>query len=139
MKYLLHLDDKNLETVDTKQRLLHSIRENPLRKRNAINISGKLGLRQKDTADLLGMSFRTYQRKKLTDEISPVAAENMIKLAELYEVGLNAFDQDIQSLIVWLNSPVAGLNNEKPIGLLSSAMGIELVKDELLRIEYGIY
>lgn len=88
---------------------------------------------------MIGVSVRTYQRQKRTANISYAASENVLKLAELYEIGLNAFDNNEESFANWLNSPVPAINNEKPIGLLSSNLGIDLVKEELLRIEYGIY
>mgnify|MGYP000353694700 FL=1 len=67
------------------------------------------------------------------------ASENVVKLAELYEIGLSAFDNNSESFVTWLDSPIPALNNDKPIHLLSSSLGIDLVKEELLRIEYGVY
>lgn len=104
-----------------------------------LHISHKLCLQQKDTAKLIGVSVRTYQRQKRTAPITNAASENVLKLAELYEVGVTAFDNNEESFMTRLNSPIPALNNEKPIGLLSSSLGIDLIKEELLRIEYGIY
>jgi putative toxin-antitoxin system antitoxin component (TIGR02293 family) len=96
-------------------------------------------LQQKDTAELIGVSVRNYPRQKRTANITNAASENMIKLAELYEAGMTTFDNDEESLLTWLNASVPALSNERPIDLLSSNLGIDLVKDELLRIEHGIY
>jgi len=139
MKYLQHLGETSLMAIDSRHGLWHAIRQHPLKKRHVIFIATKLGLQQKDTAELIGMSVRTYQRQKSTANITNAASENVIKLAELYETGLTTFDRDEDSFHTWLNATVPALNNEKPIDLLSSNLGIELVKDELLRIEYGIY
>lgn len=125
--------------VDSRQELWHALQQKPLKKRHVIFITDKMGVQQKEAADLIGMSVRTYQRLEKTADLTPAASENVVKLAELYEVGLHAFDDNAESFITWLTSPIPALNNERPITLLSSNLGIDLVKDELLRIEYGIY
>lgn len=139
MKFLEHLGESGLKNVDSKQRLYHVIRERPLKKKHVAHISHKLGLQQKETAELIGVSVRTYQRQKNTTPITNAASENVLKLAELFQAGLNAFDNDESAFITWLNSPIPALDNETPIHMLSSSFGIDLVKEELLRIEYGIY
>ncbi|MEO5975564.1 MAG: antitoxin Xre/MbcA/ParS toxin-binding domain-containing protein [Chryseolinea sp.] len=139
IKFLQHLGKAGLGQVDSKQDLWQAIRQRPLKKSHVIFIAFKLGLQQKDSAELIGVSVRTYQRQKPTANISNAASENVIKLAELYETGLTTFDNDQESFHAWLNAPVPALNNERPIGLLSSILGIDLVKDELLRIEHGVY
>ncbi len=139
MKFLEHLGEAGLGEVDSKQGLWRAIRQRPLKKRHVIFISKKLGLQQKDTAELIGVSVRTYQRQRKTANITNAASENVLKLAELFEIGLTTFDNDEDSFLTWLNASIPALNNEKPITLLSSNLGIELVKDELLRIEHGIY
>jgi putative toxin-antitoxin system antitoxin component (TIGR02293 family) len=139
MKFLEHLGEAGLGKIDSRQGLWRAIRQRPLKKRHVTFISSKLGLQQKDTAELIGVSVRTYQRQKRTANMTFAASENVLKLAELYETGITAFDDNEESFIAWLNSPIPALNNEKPIELLSSNLGIDLVKEELLRIEYGIY
>lgn len=139
IKFLQHLGEVSLWEVDSRQSLWHAIRQRPLKKRHVLFITSKLGLQQKDTAELIGVSVRTYQRQKATASITHAASENVVKLAELYEAGLTAFDDDSESFINWLNTSIPSLNNEKPIELLSSNLGIDLVREELLRIEYGVY
>jgi putative toxin-antitoxin system antitoxin component (TIGR02293 family) len=139
IKFLEHLGETGLGEIDSRQGLWRAIRQRPLKKRHVISISKKLGLQQKDTAQLIGVSVRTYQRQRRTANITNAASENVLKLAELFEIGLTTFDNDEESFLNWLNASIPALNNEKPITLLSSNLGIELVKDELLRIEHGIY
>jgi putative toxin-antitoxin system antitoxin component (TIGR02293 family) len=139
IKFLQHLGEAGLGNVDSRQSLWFAIRQRPLKKRHVVFITAKLGLQQKDTAELVGVSVRTYQRQKRTANMTNAASENVVKLAELYETGLTTFDNDEESFHSWLNTSVPALNNEMPINLLSSNLGIDLVKDELLRIEHGIY
>src|SRR5260370_9472837 len=39
----------------------------------------------------------------------------------------------------WLEKPATGLNQRRPIDLLSTPAGVELVEDFLERLEYGVY
>ena len=39
----------------------------------------------------------------------------------------------------WLTKPALGLEQRRPIDLLSSPAGVELVEEFLGRIEYGVY
>ena len=78
MNFLKHLGEAGLGNVDSRQGLWHAIRQQPLKKRHVIFISSKLGLQQKDTAELIGVSVRTYQRQKRTANITNAASENIL-------------------------------------------------------------
>lgn len=53
--------------------------------------------------------------------------------------GLIAFDNDMKKFNHWLNSSIAALNHQKPIDLLITEDGVNLVNNELLRIEHSVY
>ena len=69
--------------------------------------------------------------------LSLPATELVIRLSELYEIGIDTFGSP-QSFILWLNSDIIALNDHKPVLLIESGMGVEYIKDELLRIQYGV-
>lgn len=39
----------------------------------------------------------------------------------------------------WMNKPVIGLINRKPIELLATAAGVDIVEEYLCRVEYGVH
>ena len=39
----------------------------------------------------------------------------------------------------WLERPAIGLNQRRPIDLLATPAGVEIVEDFLQRLEYGVY
>jgi putative toxin-antitoxin system antitoxin component (TIGR02293 family) len=39
----------------------------------------------------------------------------------------------------WLERPAIGLDRQRPIDLLATPAGIDLVEDHLNRIRYGVY
>jgi putative toxin-antitoxin system antitoxin component (TIGR02293 family) len=62
--------------------------------------------------------------------------EQILKLEELYKKGNELFESSEQ-FNKWLKSESYGLGNKKPIELINSITGIDLVYEELIRIEFG--
>ncbi len=91
-------------------------------------------------SDFLNINIRTMQRyKNDTSHIyKPLQSERIFELAEVICAGNNIFDTS-EHFQIWLNSPSVALGNEKPLHLLDSSYGKELVIAELNRIEYGIF
>ena len=62
--------------------------------------------------------------------------EQILKLEELYRKGIELFES-ADEFNKWLKSESFGLGNTKPINLLNSITGIDLIFEELVRIEFG--
>jgi putative toxin-antitoxin system antitoxin component (TIGR02293 family) len=110
----------------------------PLRKSHLEFIAKKFGLKKQQAAAIAGVSKSTYHRWKSSKDLSSSAAESIFKLAEVYDSGLLVFDKDEESFMAWLNSSVPSVGYDKPTELLDTRTGMELVNDELLRLEYGV-
>lgn len=88
----------------------------------------------------IGISLRTVQRKGgLPDSTLTVDQGARLwkfgeVLAKAQEV-LGSEDEAIQ----WLKSPAIGLDQRKPIELLTTTAGAEMVETLLQRMEYGVY
>ncbi|MGQ1784092.1 MULTISPECIES: antitoxin Xre/MbcA/ParS toxin-binding domain-containing protein [unclassified Saccharicrinis] len=55
----------------------------------------------------------------------------------LFSKGFEVFGEK-KNFLSWLYSKSIALGNIRPIDLLDNSFGINLVKDELIRIEHGI-
>lgn len=62
--------------------------------------------------------------------------EQILKLEELYKKGIELFES-ANEFNKWLKSESFGLGNTRPINLLNSVTGIDLIYEELVRIEFG--
>ena len=62
--------------------------------------------------------------------------EHILKLEQLFEKGIELFETS-EKFIRWLKSDSFGLGYTKPISLINSITGINIVFDELIRIEFG--
>lgn len=89
-------------------------------------------------ADFLQLSERTIQRnQKEKKAFQPIQSEKIVELAMLYNYGVEVFG-DKDNFDIWLDAKSIALGGRKPKELLDTNFGINLVKDELGRIEHGI-
>lgn len=88
----------------------------------------------------LGMSLRTLQRHKENPakRLSQEQSGRIWKLAEVLARATAALGS-LEAAEEWLERPAIGLNQRRPIDLLATPAGVELVEDLLGRIEHGVY
>lgn len=87
----------------------------------------------------LGMSHRTVQRKRESEAILNVSQSGRTwKFAEVLAKAIDVFG-DKKEAERWLDEPAIGLEGYRPIELLSTPAGVEVVETFLDRLEYGVY
>lgn len=95
------------------------------------------GLTKEELTDLLDVSFKTIQRyQKDGKKLSILHSEQLLKMITLYQKAEDVFCE-LHSFDRWLRKPAIGLGNQKPIKYLRTPGGIDLIMDELHRIEHG--
>ena len=87
----------------------------------------------------MGISERTLQRAQTADKrLDPNASDRTLRLAAVTEQAADALGS-WEAAERWLASPAMGLDQRRPIDLLQSSEGTELVKTLLTRMDYGVY
>lgn len=91
-------------------------------------------------SEALGISVRTLHRKKgaQSDTLSVAQGGRAFKFAEVVAKA-NVVFGSMETAVQWLTSPAIGLDQQKPIDLLATPVGTQLVEELLGRIEYGVY
>jgi putative toxin-antitoxin system antitoxin component (TIGR02293 family) len=85
----------------------------------------------------LNLSLKTLTRyRKNRKKLSPDKSEQLLKWIALYIKGTSIFG-NIDMFNNWLKKPAYGLGNLLPASLLNTSTGIDLIMEELQRIEYG--
>lgn len=87
--------------------------------------------------EVFDVSLKTmlrYQKEK--KKLNPRNSEIALKLLNLLKKGMEIFGS-IDTFISWLNKPAFGLGEQIPIKLMNTNTGIDLIEEELIRIEYG--
>jgi len=89
----------------------------------------------------IGISMRTFQRRKgetTAKLLSPEQSGRAWKFAEILAKATDIFGSQ-EEAEQWLERPAIGLNQKRPIDLLSTPAGSQLVVQLLERIEFGVY
>jgi len=95
---------------------------------------------EKQFYSVLGITGRTMQRRAASagKTLDSNASDRVLRLVSVTDQAMEVFGS-LESAERWLSSPAIGLDRRKPIDLLGSTEGTELVKTLLTRMEYGVY
>jgi len=92
----------------------------------------------KEWSRFLHLTERTIQRyKKEKRKFESIQSERIIEIAKLQKKGKEVFDSEI-FFNEWMNSKIIALGNIRPIELMDNSFGIDMLMDELGRIEHGV-
>jgi len=97
-------------------------------------------LEEIDIVRVLGISARTLRRQsEAPDKTMPVdLASKAWLFAETLAKATDVFGSKDDAEL-WMSRPAMGLDGQRPIDLLQTVQGAELVSDFLGRLEYGVY
>jgi putative toxin-antitoxin system antitoxin component (TIGR02293 family) len=89
-------------------------------------------------SNFLHLSDRTMQRyKKEKATFGNIHSEKILQITLLFKYGVEVFG-DKKKFNTWLETDNLALGKIKPKELLDNSFGIEMIKDELTRIEHGV-
>jgi putative toxin-antitoxin system antitoxin component (TIGR02293 family) len=96
------------------------------------------GLNQQELATYLDIPERTFARRRETGALERRESEKLLRLAEIWEAGLDLFDGDESRTRAWLVAPAFGLGNVAPIDYARSEFGGREVRGLIGRIADGV-
>lgn len=89
-------------------------------------------------SSFLHISERTMQRyKREKKTFDPIYAQRILEITMLYQFGIDVFGTN-EKFNNWLEATNLVLGGIKPKEFLDNSFGINLLKDELTRIEQGV-
>jgi putative toxin-antitoxin system antitoxin component (TIGR02293 family) len=107
-------------------------------KQAILHLADVMDIPMKDMASLLNLSYKTLGRKRKTDLLDRLVSSLSIEIASTVANGLSVFE-DAEKLKRWLQKENRSLNGRKPIELLNTPTGINMVNRVLSRLEEGVY
>jgi putative toxin-antitoxin system antitoxin component (TIGR02293 family) len=95
------------------------------------------GFSKDELAPYFNTSSKTIHRYMSSGKVlDAFTGEQALAMKSLYQHGADLFD-DLKSFRLWLQKPNYGLGNILPLELMKTPGGLRLVKEELMRIEFG--
>ncbi|OYQ36587.1 antitoxin [Sandarakinorhabdus cyanobacteriorum] len=89
----------------------------------------------------MGISLRTFQRRKKDTGPKVLSQEQSgraWKFAEILAKATRVLGSQ-EEAERWLSQPAMALDQRRPVDLLTTPAGVELVEEHLERLEYGVY
>lgn len=84
------------------------------------------------------VSLKTLQRYAKHDKpLNPRQSEIALKLLSLFNKGVEIFGEGT-AFMAWMYKPAFGLGDQIPFEIINTNTGMDLVEEELFRIEYGV-
>ena len=101
------------------------------------SVADQTGYRREQVADVFDTSLKTFQRyEREHRNLNPQDSEKVLKMQALFTLGAEVFGA-ADAFRRWMDKPAFGLGNQVPFSLLRTSGGIDLIMDELTRIEFG--
>jgi putative toxin-antitoxin system antitoxin component (TIGR02293 family) len=116
---------------------LISLTRKGINKRQLLYFAKNLSFSLVEISKILPISIRTLQRYKINQIFNPDVSDQILLIADLYTKGIKVFG-NIDKFNLWIRNQNTALSGNKPIDLLDTTIGLELIKDELGRIEHGV-
>jgi putative toxin-antitoxin system antitoxin component (TIGR02293 family) len=101
-------------------------------------LMNKTGINIYELADILEVTDRTLRRYTSEEVLNKRLSERALEIAKLYSRGEEVFGDAI-SFNQWMNTEVPALGHRQPKSFLDTSMGIQMLMDELGRIEHGVF
>lgn len=117
---------------------LYELGKGGIPKKALLDLAAQTNMSLRTLSSILQISERTLQRKKDSDLLNESISEHVIQIAQIFSRGDEVFNstEDFQT---WINTTNKALGNKKPMELLSSRYGAQMILDELGRIEHGVF
>ena len=98
----------------------------------------RLGASQAELAELLHLSVKTLHRYADEHHLDTPTSERILLLEDLFRFGQEVLGSQAH-FTAWLRRPNRTLGGVAPLEVLNSFTGIVAVKDQLGRIQHGVY
>lgn len=87
--------------------------------------------------EIFDMSLKTMLRyRKENKKLNARDSEVALKIVSVMEKGLEVFGA-MAAFKTWMEKPAYGMGNKRPLAFMNTITGMDLIEEELLRIEYG--
>lgn len=126
--------DNPLDAPGYKLHIIEKIRAG-VKKSEWKDLLSQIKSTEKEFEEILPSSISSMQKKDVYDRET---SERIYEISDLFGFGYEVFDtkEDFKS---WLKTPSRALGNKRPFDLLDSSFGFEMIKNEIVRIQYNVY
>jgi putative toxin-antitoxin system antitoxin component (TIGR02293 family) len=105
--------------------------------KTALDFLSLSGFTQDEFQETFKTTVKTIQNHVNRDlKLDASLSEKLLKSFALFDTGIEIFGSG-QAFHQWLNTPAYGLGNRLPFDIMDTITGIQLIEEELIRIQFG--
>lgn len=123
--------------LDTEEDYIHLIRKG-IRKKSLDHLVEATAISVSDMAAIMQTTSKELAALKPNELLEKDQSEKVVNIARLYAMGEEAFGSAAE-FNKWMNGRVPSLGKKRPKDFLDTSSGINLLMDEISRIQYGVY
>ena len=101
-------------------------------------IASYLDISINELMQYLHISLSTWHRRKKAGKLDFNLSDKVFQVLKLLEYAENVFGNSDKTRL-WFKMPSIVFENLLPVELIGSLSGINLINDELIRIEHGVF
>lgn len=94
-------------------------------------------LSDKELSAILPISQRQLFRYPANHKLNKEITSHLIQIIELFDKGYKLFGKE--KFKTWIRTSNKVLDENKPIDIMDTSIGIEMIEDVIGRIEHGVY
>lgn len=121
----------------TEDTLIARIR-NGIKKSSLHEFAERTGISNAEMASILQLNISELSERKENELLTQYQTEKVLLIARLYNEGEHFFG-DTAGFNKWMNSRVPAFGGKKPKEYLDTISGIQLVSQEIGRIQHGVF
>ncbi len=96
------------------------------------------GLDREALLDLVDISARTLDRRKLEGRLQPDESDRLLRASRVFARALELFEGKLDQARGWFMSPQPGLGGASPLDFVGTEVGAREVENLIGRLEHGI-
>ncbi|MDN3583566.1 type II RES/Xre toxin-antitoxin system antitoxin [Mucilaginibacter flavus] len=105
--------------------------------KSALDFLSLSGFTQDEFQETFKTTVKTIQNHVNKDlKLDAALSEKLLKSFALFDTGIEIFGSG-QAFHRWLGTPAYGLGNRLPFDMMDTITGIQLIEEELIRIQFG--
>lgn len=101
-----------------------------------LSLSGFSQIEFQETFKTTVKTIQNHVTRKLS--LDSALSEKLLKSFALFDKGTEVFGS-AEAFRQWIKTPAYGLGNQIPFDLMDTITGIQLIEEQLIRIEYGAF
>lgn len=104
-----------------------------------VNLTRVMGMTLQATAEILFISPRSLQRRKVEGRLHADESDRLLRLSRIFGLAIQLFEGDRRAAVDWMNKRLPVLGDASPLEMSKTEPGALDVERLIGRLEHGVF